>query len=286
MPKGSSHSEKLALDKATCRLICKSEGMKRIEAISATGLPTPAQGTEVASYRTYAEAQAAVDHLSDQAFDVRGLAIVGTDLQLVERITGRLTWGKVLWDGFLSGIWLGLFIGLFSALWSPNASLAIVIVGMAMGAVFGMSLASVPYALSRGKRDFTSATQVVAARYAILAKEGAGEFRQVLRGTPGNLTRDPQPTRPVEDLSKPSAFGSRPGEQPKYGVRLSPSEREAHQARMQSGVGGPESATPAPVAPESAGVADAAEPAYGEVPESESSDPAGQPGESNDNPNR
>ncbi|EPD30909.1 general stress protein [Gleimia europaea] len=262
--------------------------MKPIEAISATGLPTPAQGTEVASYRTYAEAQAAVDHLSDQAFDVRGLAIVGTDLQLVERITGRLTWGKVLWDGFLSGIWLGLFIGLFSALWSPNASVAIVLVGMAMGAVFGMTLASVPYAFTRGKRDFTSATQVVASRYAILAKEGAVDFRQVLRSTPGNLTRDPQPTHAVEDLSKPSAFGSRPGEQPKYGVRLSPSEREAHQARMQAGenVSAPVASSPEPVVPKSPAPADPVEPTSGAASEPEGSVPAQQPGESGDNPNR
>lgn len=184
------------------------------------GMPTPAKGVEVASYRTYVEAQAAVDHLSDEQFDVRGLCIVGTDLQLVERITGRLTWGKVLWNGMLSGLWLGLFVAILFALWTPNELLPIMLVGLGMGAVFGMTLSAVPYALRRGARDFTSATQVVAARYAVLAQDGVEEFRRALQNTPGNLTRVERP-KPVEDLSKPTAFGSRPDEKPKYGVRLS-----------------------------------------------------------------
>lgn len=38
--------------------------------------------------------------------------IVGTDLKRVERITGRLTWGRIAVGGILSGLWLGLFVGL------------------------------------------------------------------------------------------------------------------------------------------------------------------------------
>ena len=46
----------------------------------------------VASYESYAEAQAAVDALSDQRFPVERLSIVGSDLRIVEQITGRLNW--------------------------------------------------------------------------------------------------------------------------------------------------------------------------------------------------
>ena len=35
----------------------------------------------------------AVDALSDQGFPVQHLAIIGTDLRQVERITGRMSWG-------------------------------------------------------------------------------------------------------------------------------------------------------------------------------------------------
>src|SRR5580693_5221008 len=78
----------------------------------APGLPTPPKGWPVGSYPTYAEAQRAVDYLSVQQFPVQQVTIVGVDLMQVERVTGRLTWTKVLGGGVLSGAWLGLFIGL------------------------------------------------------------------------------------------------------------------------------------------------------------------------------
>lgn len=78
-------------------------------------LPTPPRGWPIGSYPTYAEAQRAVDYLSDQQFPVQQVTIVGVDLMQVERVTGRLTWPKVLGGGVLSGAWLGLFIGLILA---------------------------------------------------------------------------------------------------------------------------------------------------------------------------
>src|SRR5271155_5086837 len=56
----------------------------------APGLPTPPKGWPVGSYPTYAEAQRAVDYLSDQQFPVEQVTIVGVDLMQVERVTGRL----------------------------------------------------------------------------------------------------------------------------------------------------------------------------------------------------
>ncbi|MDO5719900.1 MAG: hypothetical protein Q4P05_04130 [Actinomycetaceae bacterium] len=189
-----------------------------------TALPTPPSGTEVASYRTYAEAQAAVDHLSDRQLEVRVLTIVGTDLRLVERITGRLTLGKVILSGALSGMWFGLFITILMALWLSESSLVIIPIGVSMGALFGIIFNVVPYVLRRGERDFTSATQVVASRYAVLANENIAQFRQILANSPGNLTRPAERRSPMH-TSGPTAFGSRPDEQPKYGVRLSEKER-------------------------------------------------------------
>ena len=69
----------------------------------AAGLASPMFKLEypqsVAVYTSYADAQADVDALSDQNFPVANLAIVGTDLKLVERVTGRKTWGTVLGQG-------------------------------------------------------------------------------------------------------------------------------------------------------------------------------------------
>src|ERR1700675_22323 len=86
----------------------------------APGVPTPPKGRLVRSYPTYAEAQRAVDYLSDQAFPVQQVTIVGVDLMQVERVTGRLTWPKVLGGGVISGAWLGLFIGLVLGLITAN----------------------------------------------------------------------------------------------------------------------------------------------------------------------
>ena len=52
------------------------------------------------------------DHLADEEFPVHEVTIVGVDLMQVERVTGRLTWPKVLLGGLATGAWLGLFIGL------------------------------------------------------------------------------------------------------------------------------------------------------------------------------
>src|SRR5690606_11777745 len=57
--------------------------------------PTLPTGVQIASFDTYLEAQRAVDLLSDKEFEVQHTTIVGTDLRMVERITGRLSYPRV-----------------------------------------------------------------------------------------------------------------------------------------------------------------------------------------------
>jgi len=78
----------------------------------------------LAVYDDYAAAQKAVDFLSDKEFPVQNCMIVGTDLKQVERITGRLTTGKIAVGGALSGLWLGIFIGIVFALFDSGSGLA------------------------------------------------------------------------------------------------------------------------------------------------------------------
>lgn len=131
------------------------------------GLKQKPEGWPVGSFNTYEEAQQAVDMLSDNEFPVAELTIVGVDLMEVEKVTGRLTWGRVLAGGSASGAWLGLFFGLVMGLVS-DFWFSSLLTGLVMGVIFGVVLAAVPYWASRGKRDFTSATQIVAGRYDIL----------------------------------------------------------------------------------------------------------------------
>ena len=64
----------------------------------------------LAVFDSYEEAQKAVDYLSDHEFPVENVLIVGTDLKQIERVTGRLTRGRVMVGGAMSGAWLGAFV--------------------------------------------------------------------------------------------------------------------------------------------------------------------------------
>ena len=145
-------------------------------------LPTPPTGWPVGSYATYEEAQRAVDHLADSDFPVRDVTIVGVDLMLVERVIGRLTWGRVLVSGAASGAWFGLFVGLLLGLFTSTGSgLVPILVGLASGVVFGLVFAAVGYGASRGRRDFTSTSQMVAGRYDVLCQpRNAEKARELL----------------------------------------------------------------------------------------------------------
>ena len=139
-------------------------------------------GWPVGSFQNYQDAQAAVDGLSDREFPVENITIVGVDLMQVENVTGRLTWPRVLAGGAASGAWMGIFIGLLFALFAmPGEGWAVVFWSLLIGAVFGLVFAAISYALTGGKRDFSSATSIVAGRYDVLcAPETAPRARDAI----------------------------------------------------------------------------------------------------------
>jgi hypothetical protein len=133
-------------------------------------LPTPPTGWPVGSFATYEEAQRAVDYLADHEFPVGEVTIVGVDLMLVERVISRLTWGRVLASGAASGAWFGLFVGLLLGFFAPGATpIGPILTGLIAGLIFGAVFAAVGYGATRGRRDFTSSSQLVAGRYDVLS---------------------------------------------------------------------------------------------------------------------
>jgi hypothetical protein len=144
---------------------------------SVPNLPTPPTGFAVAAYPTYASAQAAVEQLIKHDFSIQDVTIVGSDLQLVERVTGRLTSGKLAAAGAASGAWMGLFVGLLMFVFSPVQSgvLVLVLAAVAIGAAFGAVMGYLGYSVAKGRRDFTSASQVVARRYDVLCQPRTAE---------------------------------------------------------------------------------------------------------------
>lgn len=137
-------------------------------------------------YTSYADAQRAVDSLADQSFPVANLAIVGTDLKLVERVTGRKTWGTVLMQGVSSGLSTSLMVALLIWFLNPDRDLiSIFLLALMIGVLIGVGFGALGHALSRGQRDFTSVSQTIPSKFEILCEHKvAAQARQLLSQTP------------------------------------------------------------------------------------------------------
>jgi hypothetical protein len=140
----------------------------------------------LAVYDDYAAAQKAVDFLADKEFPVENCLIVGTDLKQLERVTGRLTTGRVALGGLASGAWLGLFVGLIFSMFGEGSVIALILSTALFGALFGLIWALVGYAATRGRRDFSSVSSIVATKYEVLVEhKHAARGRELIATMPG-----------------------------------------------------------------------------------------------------
>jgi len=141
-------------------------------------------------YEKYDDAQRAVDFLSDEQFPVQNCMIVGTELKQIERVTGRLTYGKAAGAGAVSGLWFGLLVGFLLSFFASSSTsfLPLVLTSAVFGAAFFAIWAVAGYAATGGRRDFTSISQVVATRYEVLVEHKLAEkARELLAKMPGGI---------------------------------------------------------------------------------------------------
>lgn len=199
--------------------------------------PTMPNGTEVAAYRSYDEAVDAVERLSAADFPLNTVTIVGSDLHMVETVLGKLTPGKIALGGATQGLTWGLLMGLFSILLFKDSSPLIPIFAILIGVLGGILLSVLGWSTTRNRRDFAARSQMVATRYALLVSEQTDKAFQLLQGTTGNLAQRPK-TRVRRHHEGPTEFGSKPDEQPRFGVRLSetkqPKENSSAEAAPSS----------------------------------------------------
>ncbi len=137
------------------------------------------------SYPDYESAQRAVDALADRRLPVANVAIVASDLRLVEQVTGRQTWLTAAaggaGSGALTGAFLGLLFGLLSIVDPLVSGVALAFYGMLLGAVVGLVIGTIAHATTGGRRDFRSFRTLDAARYDLVADpEVADEALAVL----------------------------------------------------------------------------------------------------------
>ena len=146
----------------------------------------PRADRPVASYETYDQAPHAVDYLSDNGFPVENADIVGSDLRLVEHITGRLTSGRAALAGAGTGAWFGLFFGLLVGLFTTGPTwLGLLLGGLVIGAAWGAILGFFAQWATGGRRDFSSERGIVARRYdVVVADEHAERAHALLEQLP------------------------------------------------------------------------------------------------------
>lgn len=154
--------------------------------IGSEGISQLPKGVEVASFRNYDQAVAAVTRLGQEGIELGAISIVGQNLYRVENIVGRITPGQVATQGALQGLTWGLMMGFILALlgtFSIVWLLSIVLIGVCIGVL----LAAGSWAFSRNKPQFATHTQILAARYAVLVRAQADRAFQILQGMTGNL---------------------------------------------------------------------------------------------------
>jgi len=129
----------------------------------------------VASYDDYAEAERAVDYLSDQGFPVERVAIVGHGLRYVEQVQERVTVGRAALVGAVQGAILGLVFGALASLFfvlDPSPATALLLLyGLAAGAFLGAVLGVLAHLAAGSDRDFASVAGMEADRYDIVVDE-------------------------------------------------------------------------------------------------------------------
>jgi len=148
-------------------------------------MPELPKGEVISTYDHYVDAMRAVDTLARANFPVGAVSIVGNDVRSVERVTGKLTYGRVALMGAFSGAYLGLFLGVLLFIFQPdNAGIAgLFVAALVIGAGFGMLFGVLSYAMNRNRRDFSSVMQFVATRYDLITSaELLGQARGILSG--------------------------------------------------------------------------------------------------------
>jgi hypothetical protein len=114
----------------------------------------------IATFDDYADAERAVDYLSDQGFEVNRVAIIGRDMEYHEQVIGRLNFGgaalRGAGSGALVGALMGWIFGLFDWIDPLLSALVLACYGLLFGAIVGALFGLLAHALQRGRRDFHS----------------------------------------------------------------------------------------------------------------------------------
>jgi len=132
------------------------------------GVPT---GANLGTFQNYPEAQEMVNTLVREGVPARALSIVGSDVTLVERVTGKIGYGRAALSSAISGSWVGILAGLVVALIEPSDFLTPLAGGLMIGAGGGMVIGMLLFTFGAGKKQmYRSMQQVIAASYRVVVE--------------------------------------------------------------------------------------------------------------------
>ena len=144
----------------------------------------------VTSFTQYRDAEHAVDQLASQPFDIERIAIIGSELQVVEEVKGRLNYGvaaaRGAAAGALAGALIGWVLGLFDLLQPIITALVLALYGVVLGAAVGAAAGLVLHALRGGRRDFQTSTALRPRHYDVVADAAVVERARQLLGAHDN----------------------------------------------------------------------------------------------------
>jgi Heat induced stress protein YflT domain len=127
----------------------------------------------IATFDKYADAERAVEYLSDQRFEVDRVANVGRELEYVEQILGPMNYGTAALRGAGSGALVGALIGwifgLFNWIESLISALVLAGYGLVFGAIVGALFGLLVHAPQRGQRGFHSVSGLRPKYYDVVA---------------------------------------------------------------------------------------------------------------------
>jgi hypothetical protein len=147
-------------------------------------------GEVLATFDSYPEAQALVTTLVGEGVTPGALSIVGTDVTLVERVTGRMGQGRAALSSAMSGSWLGVLAGLVYVIFSPEDFVTPIFAGLLIGAGLGMVVGIILFTFARGpQRNFRSFQQVIAANYRVVVVSGAHAEALAAMSASGDTTK-------------------------------------------------------------------------------------------------
>jgi xanthosine utilization system XapX-like protein len=211
-------------------------------------------GETVATFPEYEAAQKAVSQLIAAEIAARDIAIVGSGLRSIERVTGKLGYATAARSGAINGVLIGLFFAAILVLGSPAVPIQAFVGVLFVGIAVGMLLSLVTYSFVRRRRDYASVVQVTADHYEVtVASRSLPRAREVLRrgvvvdssviaAADAVRPTGPRPASAPERPQPSSHSGEQPvdpgGEAPpRYGERVAPTAEPDGTAGGSAGAG-------------------------------------------------